>query len=596
MIVLEKLQALRALMKERNMDAYIIPTSDFHETEYVGEHFKSRIYMSGFTGSAGTLVVCLDHAALWVDGRYFIQAAKELEGSSIEMMKMGEPNVPSIAEYLHEQIKTNGCLGFDGRVINTKMANTFVEGLQDKNISISCEDDLVGMVWKDRPVLPSEKAWLLDLKYSGKTSADKLNDIKEELKNSHCDMQILTTLDDIAWTLNMRGNDIHCFPVVLAYLVVTTKDSYVFLDEAKLSDELRNEFEANHVNIKGYDEIYDFVKTVKANKIMLDTTTVNYKITSNLSKEIAIQDGKSPTQVWKACKNEVELENDRHAHIKDAVAMTKFMYWLKNAIGKETITEVSAADKLEGFRKEQDDFIEISFDTIAAYNANAAMMHYHAIPETCATLKTEGLFLVDSGGQYYDGTTDITRTYALGPVSDEMKKHFTTVVRSVIALSKANFLHGCIGMNLDILARGPIWELDIDYRCGTGHGIGYVLNVHEAPNGFRWKKVPERSDSGVLEEGMITTNEPGIYLEDKYGIRIENELVTRKGTNNEYGQFLNFETITFVPIDLDAIDPSYMTQYEKEWLNAYHKEVYNKISPFLSDEVKTWLKTYTRAI
>lgn len=591
-----RLQELRTLMSERNIDAYVIPTSDFHETEYVGEHFKARAYMSGFSGSSATLVVCKDKAALWTDGRYFIQAAKELEGTTVDLMKMGEPGVPTIVQYLYDEVPANGCLGFDGRVINTALAKAFVNRLSEKNVALKCEEDLVGMIWKDRPALPEEKAFFLDVKYCGKSSADKLKDVREIMARRNCQAHIMTSLDDIAWTFNMRGNDVACFPVVLSYAVICENEAYLFLDQNKLSDEMKQEFAANNVLLKDYDEIYSFVKELDVECVMLDSAKVNYRITSTLKEGVKVVDCKNPTQLMKAMKNEVELANVRHAHIKDGVAVTKFMYWLKNNIGKETITEASASDKLEGFRREQENFIEISFNTIAAYNENAAMMHYHASHENCAVLKPEGLLLVDSGGQYLEGTTDITRTYALGPITDEMRMHYTTVLQGMINLSCARFLYGCSGLNLDILARGPIWDLDIDYKCGTGHGIGFLLNVHEAPNGFRWKQVAERHDSGVLEEGMITTNEPGIYLEGKHGIRTENELITHKGELNESGQFMHFETITFAPIDLDAIDPAQLTVKQRNWLNAYHAEVFEKISPFLTAEEAEWLKGYTRAI
>ena len=596
MTITEKLDALRTLMKERNMDAYMIPTSDFHETEYAGEHFQARRYMSGFSGSAGTLVVCHDSAGLWTDGRYFIQAAKELEGSAIDLMKMAVPGTPTILEYLLEHMKEGTCLGFDGRVINTAMAETMTEGLKEKNIVISCDEDLVDIIWEDRPSLPKEKAWELDVKYCGRSCKEKLKDIRAELTKKDCDMLIMTTLDEVAWTFNIRGNDIPCYPVVLAYAIVTTKETYMFVDASKLDDALKHTFAEENIIIKGYDDIYEFVKHIENCRVMMDDTTVNYRIKSSLSETVDIVNQKSPVQLWKACKNRVEQENNKLAHIKDAVAVTKFMYWLKRNIGSLEMTEVSAAEKLLEFRKQQEGFIEPSFDTIAAYNANAAMMHYHAVPETCATLKPEGLLLVDSGGQYYEGTTDITRTFALGPVSEEIRIHFTAVLRSLIALSKAKFLHGCIGMNLDILARGPIWDITIDYRGGSVHGLGFVFNVLYAPNVFRWKIVPERNDSAVLEEGMTTSNEPGIYIEGSHGIRLENEIVVCKGEENEYGQFMHFETITFVPMDLDVIDASLLTFYEKQWLNEYHKQVYEKVSPYLSDEEAAWLKTYTRAI
>lgn len=595
-MIKERLKALRALMEERNMDMYVIPTSDFHETEYVGEHFKARAYMSGFSGSSATLVVGKEKAALWTDGRYFIQAAKELEGTTIDLMKMGEPNVPTVVQYVFDEMKEGGCLGFDGRVMNTMQAKAFENRLEEKNATLSCDEDLVGMIWNDRPALPSDPAFFLDVKYCGKSSEDKIKDIREVMETKQADAHILTSLDDIAWTFNLRGNDIACFPVVLAYAVIEKETCTLFLDETKCSDEMKQTFANMNVQLQPYDAIYTFVKELQAKRVMLDESKVNYRITSTLPKDVCILNCQNPTQLMKAIKNEVELENVRHAHIKDGVAVTKFMYWLKNTIGKETITEYSASEKLEQFRREQENFIEISFDTIAAYNENAAMMHYHATEEKCTTLKPEGFLLVDSGGQYYEGTTDITRTFALGPISDVMKLHFTTVLQSMIQLSSARFLYGCTGLNLDILARGPIWNLDIDYKCGTGHGIGFVLNVHEAPNGFRWKTVAERNDGGVIEAGMITTNEPGIYLEQQYGIRIENELVAHKGEENEYGQFMHFETITFAPIDLDAIDTTLLSPKQKAWLNTYHAQVYEKISPFLNEEEKAWLKTYTRTV
>lgn len=597
MEILQRLAALRNLMEERGIDVYVIPTSDFHETEYVGEHFKTRTYMSNFSGSAGTLVVCRDKAGLWTDGRYFIQAAHELAGTTIDLMKSGEEGTPLMAQYIFDNIRPQKALGFDGRVINTRLAEAFKEKIKEKQAEILCEEDLVGMIWTDRPPLADEKAFALDIKYCGQSSSDKLAKLRAEMKATNCDVHIISSLDDIAWLLNMRGHDVPSFPVVFAYLVIKQEGADIFIKQDKLDDVLRAQFASDHVTIHDYDEIYQVIQSLNNDAVvMLDKTTINYKIIKNLPKEIKLKDRKNPSQLWKAIKNDVELENNRHAHIKDGVAMVNFMYWLKHTIKKEQITECGAARYLLECRRAQEHFLEVSFDTISAYNENGAMMHYHAEEETCATLKQSGFLLVDSGGQYLDGTTDITRTFALGPISDEMKMHFTTVLRSMIRLASANFLYGCSGLSLDILARGPIWDLGLDYKCGTGHGVGFLLNVHEAPNGFRWRKVPERNDGAILEEGMVTTDEPGVYLEGKYGIRHENELITRKGVKNEYGQFMNFETITFVPFDLDAINPTYFTEAEKNWLNAYHKETYEKISPFVSDEVKTWLKDYTRAI
>lgn len=597
MTVIEKLEKLRMLMKERNMDIYMVPTSDFHETEYVGEHFKARDYMSGFTGSQGTLVVCFDKAALWTDGRYFIQAADQLKDSTIDLMKQGEEGVPSIPEFMHDHIKENGVVGFDGRVMNTHLVNDILSALEDKNVTLSVNEDLVGMIWEDRPALPCEKGFFLEEKYSGKTTKEKLADIRLEMQKQNCDYHIVTSLDDIAWIMNMRGWDIANFPVMLSYLVITENENHIFIDERKLDEALVQNFKENNVQIHEYNGIYEFVKTIPSDaSVMLNTFVVNYAITTSLKDGIRIVDQPNPSQLMKSKKNPVELENNRKAHIKDAVAMTKFMYWLKNNVGKETITEISASDYLESLRRAQEHNLGLSFNTICAYKNHAAMMHYKANEESNVEIKPEGMLLVDSGGQYLEGTTDITRTFVLGPISDEMRLHFTSALRGLIQLSKAKFLEGCRGLNLDILARGPLWEMGIDYKCGTGHGIGHLLNVHEGPNGFRWRIVPERNDSCVLEEGMTQSNEPGVYIEGSHGIRHENELVVQKAEKNEYGQFLSFETITFVPFDLDGLDTSIMTQYDIAWLNEYHKQVYEKVSPYLNEDEKEWLKYATREI
>lgn len=596
-MIKERIQHLRALMAENQMDAYIIPTADFHESEYVGDYFKARKYMSGFTGSAGTLVVTLTEAGLWTDGRYFLQAARQLADTGITLYKMGEEGVPSIEEFLSEQLPLDGTLGFDGRIVNAKFGLNLEQKLTVKNIKVKYDKDLVDSVWTDRPALPKAPAFMLEEKYSGKAAADKLIAVRNEMNKSGATVHIITTLDDIAWLFNLRGNDIAYNPVVLAYAVITLEHAYLFLDQDKLSADIKQLFAADKVELKDYSDIYSFVTALSSQMtVLLDSKKVNYFIYKNLNSEIRIVDATNPTVLFKAMKNPVEIENLRKAHIKDGVAFTKFMYWLKTNIGKIEITEISASDYLEERRKEQEGFIELSFDTISAYKSNAAMMHYSANQDSNALLQPEGLYLVDSGGQYYEGTTDITRTMALGEISDELKLHFTAVLRSMLNLADAKFLHGCIGMNLDILARGPIWDMNLDYKCGTGHGVGYLLNVHEAPNGFRWKKVPEREDGCVLEEGMVTTDEPGIYIEGSHGIRTENELVCHKGEKNEYGQFMYFEHITFAPIDLDAVDAALMSPAERKRLNAYHEQVYEKLSPYLTDAEKDWLKTYTRAV
>lgn len=596
-MITERLAALRKEMAKRNISIYVVPTADFHESEYVGEHFKARKFITGFTGSAGTAVITMEEAGLWTDGRYFVQAEKQLQGSTVTLYRMGEEGVPTVNEFIEQKLKEGGTIGFDGRVVNTRWGLQLKEIAKKKNGALYVEEDLIDLIWKDRPALAKNPMFILEEKYSGKSTKTKLEELRAAMEKEGADTHILTSLYDIAWLLNVRGNDIECVPVVLSFLILTKTDCTWFLQEEILTDEIRAYLNENHIKTRPYEEVYAAAAELPADaKVLLDRACVNYRICNNLKDSITIVDGANPTELMKAIKNPVEVDNTRAAHVKDGVAFTKFMYWLKQNIGKEKITEISASDYLEKCRREQEGLIELSFNTISAYGPNAAMMHYSATPESDAELKPEGFLLVDSGGHYYEGTTDITRTIALGPITDEMRLHFTTVCRSNLNLANAKFLYGCSGLNLDILSRGPLWQMGIDYKCGTGHGVGYLLNVHEGPNGFRWRVVPERHDNGTLEEGMITTDEPGVYLEGKYGIRTENELVCHKAEKNEYGQFMEFENITYAPIDLDAIDPDEMTGTERKLLNDYHKKVYETISPYLTVEEKEWLKKYTRAI
>jgi len=596
-MIKQRIENIRDLMKEKNIYAYIVPSSDYHQSEYVGDYFKSREFMSGFTGSSGTLIISMDEAGLWTDGRYFIQAEQELKDSGIKLFKMGEEGVPTIEEYLLEKLPKNSTLGFDGRVMSVKEGQSLANKLAFKGINIEYKYDLVNDIWEDRCLLPTEKAFLLGTEYSGESFSDKLSRIRAVMKEKKATTHILASLDDIAWLFNIRGRDVKSNPVVLSYAVITIDSVYLFIDKNKIGKDIRAELSKENVQIKRYEEVYEFIKNIDENEVVLiDTSKVNYAIYNNIPSNVQKIEERNPSILFKSIKNEIELKNIRNSHIKDGVAFTKFMYWLKNNIGKIEITEISATQKLEEFRREQDKFIEPSFSTIAAYKDHAAMMHYSATEESNYKLEPRDLFLVDSGGQYFDGTTDITRTIALGPIPENVRKDFTNVVRGMIRLSKAKFLYGCRGYNLDILARGPLWEEGIDYKCGTGHGIGFVLNVHEGPNGFRWKVREDIDDTCILEEGMVTTNEPGVYVENSHGIRIENEIVVRKAEKNEYGQFMDFEVITFAPIDLDAIDESLILKDEKVYLNNYHKQVYDKISPYLNEEEKQWLKTYTREI
>lgn len=591
-MIKERLMKLREEMNKEGMQAYIIPTSDFHETEYVSEYFAARKYMSGFTGSAGVLVVLLDKAGLWTDGRYFIQAANQLAGSGIDLMKQGQEDTPSIEEYIVTNLTQGSVVGFDGRVMNVNDANKYKQVFMMHDIKMVTDKDLVGRIWDDRPALPCTETFHYDEKYAGKSISEKLTQVREAMKGYNCRSHIVTKIDEIAWLYNLRAHDVPHFPVALAYTIIKENDAMIYIDASRLDEESKTLFAQNHIQVKDYEAIYEDVKTLEG-PVLVDGNFVNSKIVYSLNTEIVY--AQDPIVLLKAMKNEIELANTRNAHIKDGVACTKFMYWLMQNVNNG-ISEMSAQEKLRELRKEQADYLEDSFNTICAYKEHAAMMHYSSNEETNVELKPEGMLLVDSGGQYLDGTTDITRTFVLGSITEEEKKWFTLALKGHIRLEKANFLYGCRGLNLDILARGPLWDLDMDYQCGTGHGVGHLSNVHEAPNGFRWKIVPERNDSCVLEEGMITSNEPGVYVEGEFGIRHENEMVVVKGNKNFYGQFMHFETLTFVPFDRKGIDMSLLSEDELAWLNDYHASVYEKISPFLTNEEAEWLKEACRPL
>lgn len=592
----ERLDQLRKLMAERHMDAYLIPTADFHESEYVGEYFKCRKFITGFTGSAGIAVVTAAEAGLWTDGRYFVQAAKQLEGSGFTLQRMGQEGVPSIEEYLEATLPEHGVLGFDGRVVNSRMGTELKERLEDKAVTLAYTEDLVGMIWTDRPELSAEPVWVLEERYAGKPAAEKIARLRADMKKAKASVHVLTTLDDIVWLLNIRGNDIPYNPVVLSYLVMTGEECSLFINDAVLNQEVRAYLEGLGVTVKPYNDIYEFVKGFRNEKVLLETSRTNYAILNNLDGSNKIIDQVNPTVLAKAVKNDVEIENERRAHIKDGVAVTKLLYWLKKNIGTIPMTEISVSDYCEQLRREQEGNLGLSFDTISAYKENAAMCHYSATPESNKELRPEGLYLIDSGGQYYEGTTDITRTVALGPITDEEREHFTLVAMSMLRLGHVKFLYGCRGLTLDYAAREVFWSRGLNFDHGTGHGVGYLLNVHERPHGIRWKMVQERMDNAVLEKGMVTSDEPGLYIEGSHGIRTENLMVCRKAEKNEYGQFMEFEFLTYVPIDLDALDPSIMEPRDIAYLNEYHKDVYEKISPYLTEEEALWLKEYTRAI
>lgn len=592
MAINERISKLRGLMKERGIDAYIIPTADPHQSEYIADHYKTRVWISGFTGSAGTVLVTHDEAILWTDGRYFIQAEKELTGSEIKLYKIGVPGFPTYTEYLKDNLKDGATVGFDGKIFPQSSFKDLERALKEKNIKYVDEYDLVGEIWTDRPEVPRSKAFIHDIKYTGKSAKEKIDEVREEMKKKGADYFLLGSLDDIAWLYNIRARDVECNPVLISYALISQGEAWLFVDGEKIDENVRAHLEENGVQIDDYDRVIDHVRDMeKGKKVFLNSARINRWLYKGIPSECEIIEGTNITTELKAKKNSVELENMKNAHIKDGVALVKFFHWLDKNVGKIKITELSAAEKLREFREEGEGFIEPSFVTIGAYKENAAMMHYSANENSNYELKREGMFLVDSGGQYYDGTTDITRTVVLGEITEEEKRDFTLTLKGHINLISARFLHGATGSNLDVLARYPLWQEGIDYKCGTGHGIGFLLNVHEGPHGF--SQVPNKVK---LEKGMIVTIEPGIYREGKHGVRIENVAVVEEDIKTDSGQFMKFEVISYVPIDLEGIDVELLTDKERKWLNDYHEEVYNKLSPYLDDEVREWLRQETRSI
>jgi len=597
-----KIGQLRDRMKELGIDAYLVPTADFHESEYVGEFFKCRHFLTGFNGTAGTVVITMDKAGLWTDGRYFVQAEEQLSGSEIKLYRMGEPEFPTLDEFLEEELPVDGCLGFDGRVVNSELGYGLQNLLQEKNVTINCSKDLVGEIWTSRPAMSCEPIWSLDVKYAGKSTVEKLSDLRDAMKKNKAQIHLMTALDEIAWLFNLRGNDIVNNPVFLSYALITQDEAYLYVqkeaikEDTKMGKEVCAALAEAKVQVKEYAEFLQDVAALKNEKILLERKKASFAVCESIDASCRIIDEMNPCATMKAVKNATEIENMRKAHLKDGIAVTKFMYWLKHTIGTCDMTEMTAAHKIEELRAEQGNYIEPSFVTIAAYKENAAMCHYHPSDEVCKKLKPEGLLLVDSGGQYLEGTTDITRTYALGPLTEKEKEYYTIVAAAMLKVSTMKFLHGCRGINLDYTIREAFWKRGLDFAHGTGHGVGYLSNVHERPNGLRWKVVPERQDSAVIEPGMICSDEPGLYFAGDFGTRTENLILCVEDEKNEYGQFLKFEFLTKAPIDLEALDTRFMDDADIERLNTYHKDVYETISPYMNDEEKEWLKHVTREI
>lgn len=594
-MIAERLAALRREMEERNIAVYIVPTADFHESEYVGAYFKARAFITGFTGSAGTAVVTMTEAGLWTDGRYFVQAAAQLE-DCVTLYKMGEEGVPTVDEYVEGVLKEGETIGFDGRVVNAGWGKKLCAIADRKHGALSVDEDLIDRIWTDRPTLSAEPVRVLDVRYTGKSTKDKLADVRAAMAEKGADWHLLSSLYDIAWLLNVRGNDISYVPVVLSYLALSKDACIWFVQEKAVDEGVLSYMKENGIEVQPYESFYDFVGSLSAGTVQIDEAVVNYRIRNSIGDAVTVVADKNPEALMKAVKNETELANTKSAHVKDAVAMCRFMYWLKKNIGSVPMTELSVTEYLYQLRREQEGFLDLSFETICGYGAHGAIVHYAATPESDVPLAPSGFLLVDSGGHYLEGTTDITRTFALGDITEEMRANYTRVLRSNLNLADVRFLKGCNGMNLDIIAREPLWEAGLDYKHGTGHGVGYVLNVHEGPNSFRWKQTPGRSEEHAIEPGMITTDEPGVYIEGQYGIRLENELVCLEGEKNEYGQFLFFENITYVPFDLDAVDVEQLTATERGRLNTYHAAVFETVGPLLGEEERRWLREATRAV
>ena len=595
MNVPERVAALRALMAERGYDIYMVPTDDNHQSEYVGEYFKARAFITGFTGSAGTAVFTKDFAGLWTDGRYFIQAAQQLDGSGVELMKMGEPGVPTVEEFIASAMPEGGVLGFDGRVVAMGLGKDLEDRLAAKGATINYSEDLIDKVWADRPALSEKPAFALGEEYTGESTASKLARIREAMAAAGADTHVVAALDDICWTVNLRGDDVAFSPMLLSYAIITMDGMKYYVDERKLTDDMKAALAANNITICAYNDVYADVAALPAgSKVLVDADRLNYALFNNIPATCEVIIAENPEVNMKCIKNETEINNMIQAQIKEGTAFTKLMYWVKNNADKIEITEISAEEKLEEFRKEQPNYLWPSFAGIFGAGEHGAIVHYEATPETDAKVEMNSFLLVDTGAGFIEGSTDITRTFAIGEVSDEMKADYTSVLRGHLNLAAAVFPEGTCGYNLDYLARQPLFERGLNYNHGTGHGIGYLMSIHEAASGFRMAL--RAKEIRPLKVGMCLSNEPGVYIEGSHGVRIENDVIVRAGQKTAYGQFMYLESITYVPYDLDAVNPDMMTCEEKKRMNEYHAMVYDLIAPNLTAEEAEWLKNATRAI
>lgn len=593
--IVSRLEKLREVMAGAGVDYYMIPTADYHDSEYAAAYFAERRYFSGFTGSAGTLLVSRDWAGLWTDGRYWIQAEREMKGTGIQLMKMSEPGVPEIPDFLEQNMKEGQVLGFDGRCVCYKEGHDLKKRLEAHDLGMKTGKDLGERVWKNRPAMPEHPLFILGDEYAGESAVSKIRRLREKIHASGAENTVITRLDDIMWLTNLRGGDVDFNPVALSYLLVTQSEVHFFVQTGEVTGEVQKYCDSCGIQIHPYGEFEDFLRNFSfVGGVSMDPAEVSYRIYQIVKKNcrlaaIPVVQEPCPVELMKAVKNSTELKNVREIYLEDSVKVTDFIFWLTHRADLSKETELSAAEYLDNLRRDIPGYLEPSFATIAAYGANAAQMHYDPAKQTPAPLAPEGMLLVDSGGTYLRGTTDVTRTTALGPVTDDMRKSYTLTAAGNLNLLHAVFLDGCKGVNLDILCREPLWETGTDYKCGTGHGIGYCLNVHEGPQSIRWRQSRNLTDA-VFEPGMIISDEPGVYKAGAYGIRIETILLCTEAVTTPDGRFLTFEPLTFVPLDRSLIDPQYLTDKERTRLNEYHRQCREKLLPWISDEEeRNWL-------
>ncbi len=630
-IIRERLEKLRQKMERLGIDYYLIPTADYHNSEYVAPYFQTRHYFSGFSGSNGTLAVGREEAGLWTDGRYFIQAGKELEGTGVDLYREMEEGVPTVSEWLADRMPENGRLGFEGGCLNVRQVRNLRNKLACKNVRFVSQYDPAEGIWNDRPALPSHPAFVLGEEYSGESAGSKLARLREIMRQKGAGVYVESKLDNLMWLFNLRGADVECTPVALSFGLVTMDRQVLFIQESEVTEEVRVYADSIGLELQPYENVSTFLENPAVYqeaaadsaaaageasaeraqedcRVLFDPGSLSIRLWNALERgreAAGIRtrphydvEKRSPVEDFKAAKNETELKNIRAAYRDDSAAVCRFLYWLHKHVENgtvDTLTEYTAAQKMDSLRTEISDYVELSFGTISAYGPNAAMMHYSAKKDDCAQLRPEGMLLVDCGGQYLRGTTDVTRTMALGPVTEEMRRHYTLTAVGNLQLLDAVFLYGCTGRNVDILARQPLWSTFVDYKCGTGHGIGYLLGVHEGPQNIRWR-FSEGMAEAVLETGMIVSDEPGVYIEGQYGIRIETILEVVEAAKNGDGRFLRFSPLTLVPLDPALIDPDYLTPQTRAVLNRYHARVFDEIAPLLNEEERSWLRLQTAPI